>query len=495
MSGGTNLPGYGNLVLPLTGTQILAHFLGTIELTVSSLANPTELNAVGSDVPDWRLCKTVGAGTDGATLYRLDASSDSVNAPYVMASAVAGLRWVAIAGAYVNQEMAINGGVNLPSETASRIVTTDSSKDLDTPATVTTGQSLVLTAGTVQLDAETASRVVMTDGSKQLDTPASVSTGQAWSFTSTLTVVDGNFSITGSSDATKTIKFEVDAQAAGADLTIDAGAQTADRTVSLPVLTANATLAVLEETQTFTGAKTFSAATNFSNTTNATASTNGAVTIGNGTAATNVGIGGGRVNAGDRVIAPKLRTTGTEYSYTTGGGAVTPAVQTNDTGANGAALGSARWNSGGSAGSRWVLAKSSGAAVGTFAVVSANDSFGLVSFCGDDGTNFEEGARIAGECDGTPGNDDMPGRLVFLTTPDGSATPAERMRITNGGNVLINTAAIATTATDGFLYIPTCAGTPTGVPTSFTGRAPIVIDSTNNKLYFYSGGSWRDAGP
>lgn len=55
--------------------------------------------------------------------------------------------------------------------------------------------------------------------------------------------------------------------------------------------------------------------------------------------------------------------------------------------------------------------------------------------------------------------------------------------------------ALSTAATDGFLYVSTCAGTPTGTPTTYTGRAPIVIDTTNNKLYFYSGGAWRDAGP
>jgi hypothetical protein len=62
-------------------------------------------------------------------------------------------------------------------------------------------------------------------------------------------------------------------------------------------------------------------------------------------------------------------------------------------------------------------------------------------------------------------------------------------------SVLIGNAVLATTATDGFLYIPTCAGTPTGVPTARTGVAPLVINTTNNKLYFYSGGAWRDAGP
>ena len=55
--------------------------------------------------------------------------------------------------------------------------------------------------------------------------------------------------------------------------------------------------------------------------------------------------------------------------------------------------------------------------------------------------------------------------------------------------------SVATSATSGFLYVPTCAGTPTGAPATVTGMAPIVIDSSNNKLYFYSGGAWRDAGP
>jgi len=70
----------------------------------------------------------------------------------------------------------------------------------------------------------------------------------------------------------------------------------------------------------------------------------------------------------------------------------------------------------------------------------------------------------------------------------GSTT--EAMRIDSPGNIVIGTAALSTTATDGFLYIPTCAGTPTGTPTTYTGRAPMVLDTTNNKLYLYNGG-WK----
>jgi hypothetical protein len=81
--------------------------------------------------------------------------------------------------------------------------------------------------------------------------------------------------------------------------------------------------------------------------------------------------------------------------------------------------------------------------------------------------------------------------FVFQT-----AGATERARITADGNIVAGgSSALATNATNGFLYVPTCAGTPTGTPTAITGMAPIVVNTTNNKLYFYSGGAWRDAGP
>lgn len=62
-------------------------------------------------------------------------------------------------------------------------------------------------------------------------------------------------------------------------------------------------------------------------------------------------------------------------------------------------------------------------------------------------------------------------------------------------NLVWGSDALATTATDGFLYIPGCNGAPSGTPTTFTGRCPLVVDTNLNQLYFYSGGSWRNAGP
>lgn len=66
----------------------------------------------------------------------------------------------------------------------------------------------------------------------------------------------------------------------------------------------------------------------------------------------------------------------------------------------------------------------------------------------------------------------------------------KRAEIDISGNISAGVGALATNATNGFLYIPTCPGVPTGTPTTKTGLAPLVVDSTNNKLYVYVGGSW-----
>lgn len=54
--------------------------------------------------------------------------------------------------------------------------------------------------------------------------------------------------------------------------------------------------------------------------------------------------------------------------------------------------------------------------------------------------------------------------------------------------------SLATNATTGFMYVSSCSGTPTGVPTAVAGMIPVVADSTNNKLHFYSNSAWREAG-
>jgi hypothetical protein len=68
-----------------------------------------------------------------------------------------------------------------------------------------------------------------------------------------------------------------------------------------------------------TGNATYSKKWNISDTTSASSSTVGALTIGNGTAATNVAIGGGNINAGGTITAGGNITTGADVNFPAGG--------------------------------------------------------------------------------------------------------------------------------------------------------------------------------
>jgi len=71
----------------------------------------------------------------------------------------------------------------------------------------------------------------------------------------------------------------------------------------------------------------------------------------------------------------------------------------------------------------------------TNTAVAENDLIGSIEFKGNDGTSFTAAARIDASVDGAPGTDDMPGRLVFSTSADGSGAPTEQMRISKEGYV------------------------------------------------------------
>jgi hypothetical protein len=78
--------------------------------------------------------------------------------------------------------------------------------------------------------------------------------------------------------------------------------------------------------------------------------------------------------------------------------------------------------------------------------------------------------------------------IQFRTTPTGSATTQDSGHIAPSGSWASGTGTLATNATKGFLYIPTCAGVPTGVPESISGRIPLVADTSGGKVYAYLGG-------
>jgi hypothetical protein len=91
------------------------------------------------------------------------------------------------------------------------------------------------------------------------------------------------------------------------------------------------------------------------------------------------------------------------------------------------------------AGGILILGSQKSGAVGGNTAVTNGGELGIVSFQGNDGTEFVEAASIAAYVDGTPGANDMPGRLVFSTTADGASSPTERMRIDNAGALKAST--------------------------------------------------------
>ncbi len=68
----------------------------------------------------------------------------------------------------------------------------------------------------------------------------------------------------------------------------------------------------------------------------------------------------------------------------------------------------------------------------------------------------------------------------------GIGAPANSLFVTSTGSVRLGSAAVATNATDGFVYIATVAGTPNGTPTAVTGLVPMVYDTSADKLWVYA---------
>jgi hypothetical protein len=62
-------------------------------------------------------------------------------------------------------------------------------------------------------------------------------------------------------------------------------------------------------------------------------------------------------------------------------------------------------------------------------IVQNGDVLATYLGLGFDGTDLAIAADIEFQVDGTPGSDDMPGRILFKTTPDGTQTPVEALRI------------------------------------------------------------------
>lgn len=82
------------------------------------------------------------------------------------------------------------------------------------------------------------------------------------------------------------------------------------------------------------------------------------------------------------------------------------------------------------------FSKSRNTTVGGHTLVSDGDTLGTILFDGSDGDQLHRGATIAAQVDGTAADNSMPGRIVISTTPTGSSTPVERVRIDAAGNTI-----------------------------------------------------------
>jgi hypothetical protein len=136
------------------------------------------------------------------------------------------------------------------------------------------------------------------------------------------------------------------------------------------------------------------------------------------------------INADGRVI---VGTTQTAAVY----GATTPFMQVRGTDTNTSASSVESNSTTASRGGTLFLTRSRSTTIGGVTAVESGDILAAIAASGADGTGFIQAALITAEVDGTPGTNDMPGRLVFSTTADGASTPTERARITSTGEVLI----------------------------------------------------------
>jgi hypothetical protein len=135
-----------------------------------------------------------------------------------------------------------------------------------------------------------------------------------------------------------------------------------------------------------------------------------------------------------------------------------------------------------SGGPTQIFFKGRGLTSSDFAVVSNGDSLANLLFYGADGTQGISAASITAAVDGTPGTNDMPGRLVFSTTADGASSPTERMRIDSAGNVGLGGAAAGGRKVDITGTLPAASGF--SIPYNLRGTIP--SGATTAVYGFYS---------
>jgi len=168
----------------------------------------------------------------------------------------------------------------------------------------------------------------------------------------------------------------------------------------------------------------------------------------------------------------------------------TPQLQIEGTSYDGSILSITRnVNSGGNP--ELIFGKSRGGSIGSNTVVADGDTLGAIRFDGADGTDMATGAYISAQVDGTPGNNDLPSRLVFSVTSDSASSPTERVRINAAGAFKASLAGTYESSTSSYhelrtnasgdwiaYFTQTTTSNPNGVLIKYTGSAPNNTGST-----------------
>lgn len=130
---------------------------------------------------------------------------------------------------------------------------------------------------------------------------------------------------------------------------------------------------------------------------------------------------------------------------------------------------------------KWGICKSNGTSPGAFGAVSSDTSIFEFDFNGSDGTAFRCAASMRADIDGTPGANDMPGKFVFATTPDGAQTCTDRLQIRADGGIIIGTGTVSpsTGSLRADNFVATGSTTSSGLPSAAAAGAGARYFVTN----------------
>jgi hypothetical protein len=120
-------------------------------------------------------------------------------------------------------------------------------------------------------------------------------------------------------------------------------------------------------------------------------------------------------------------------------------------------------------------------ATASHTVVQDNDNLFDIIAAGWGGSDYSISSGIFMEVDGTPGDGDMPGRITFLTTPDGSEILVSAVTIDSGQNTKIGDGGTSDytniSSVGGVTYIGTSSGVPYGEIYANDAGEDVVINT------------------